>query len=173
MLFGHIFKNCSVGGDTDCYLEEYGYGYAETRYPCGAKAPARPNDHDAYRRVSTRCGYVTEAGYIDTGAYCMEHEVCHTWLWERLGHPYSTVVHASAHGIQLPLGAIPAEERVVQWFQTYANGGERRDDKLQAIYSAGLDLDALVDEWQGFVADVFGKWGWWRERQLPEPGVAG
>lgn len=68
--------------------------YLETVFPDGTRVPASPEDTDAYRATARRLGYGD-----DTWRQCLEHEVLHTLVAERvLFHAYSPTLWRVAHG---------------------------------------------------------------------------
>lgn len=159
MLFGHVFKNCSIGGDTEADgWPTYAVGYVETVFFDGSKAPARPHLTAHYRKTAERAGYGS-----NVGAYCMEHEIAHTFLAEALGQPYSPTIHDAAHGLPVDLAVVREEERYVKEFQRLVNTGEREDGKLSVLLEAGLDVDALAVKFGMLLTDIFGP-AWRAER---------
>lgn len=92
-------------------------GWAWTAFPDGSGYGAFPHDTDDYRDLAQRLGYGS-----DTMAYCWEHEVCHSFVCERIsGHP-SAILWALAHGRRHPDSTV-YEEALVQAFQGFLRGG--------------------------------------------------
>lgn len=77
-------------------------------------------------------GYAELLGYSGDDACwnaLVEHELLHSWLWQRLGRPYSEVLWAVAHGVnsgtdeRIPYHVQLLEESIVLSFQRYLNTG--------------------------------------------------
>lgn len=107
------FKNCRA----DIYEHAR---YMETVFADGTKVPAQAND-DAESVARAKA-----LGYDDTWPMSKDHELLHTQLAEAEGLPYSPVLHAVAHNIDLPAEVIHREECVVLFVQAHVNKERQR-----------------------------------------------
>ena len=151
MKVEHQFKNCLVYIDTEDMSGWHVPGFSRVYFPDGTYSDARPHTFDSYMQITEWAGYRQ-----NVGAYCVTHELAHTFCSEALGLPYSLVVWASAHKVPLFRGMISAEERAVQAFQRLAMTGERDDKALRTFTDNGIDLEALAAEWHALNERVFG-----------------
>lgn len=91
-------------------------GYTETVFADGTRVPARPQDTEEYRERAKSLGYGE-----DTAAMSREHEVMHSLLAERKGHPYSLALWAVAHALEADDPRLWSEESEVLRLQLLLN----------------------------------------------------
>jgi hypothetical protein len=171
--FSLPFAGCWIVGDPDdANAVHLGFapGWVETRYPDGTATDARPHLTDHYRLTARRAGYGTTAAAL--AAYCLEHEIAHTFLAEAQGQPHSPTLYDQAHR---PAGYtyspaeiadwIAPEERVVKAFQRYANTGVVSAALDPLLYASAGDraaaLDPLRAAWVTRITVAFGRLRWW------------
>ncbi len=150
MKVTHQLAHCNYYADTEDANGWHVPGYARITFEDGTFTTARPHTTSEYLSHTKRAGYNSEVG-----AFTVEHELAHAFIAEALGHPYSQVQWNDAHGVS-DRDVIVGEERLVRWFQRYANTGADHKGRLQPLLDAGLDLDALVGEWRMLARRVFG-----------------
>ena len=94
--------------------------YLETVFPDGTKVPAAPEDTDEARSLASDLGYGD-----DLWRMCLEHELLHTALLQRLGYEHSPtlweVAHGNSKGIPGKPWAMRGEEGLVLAYQTFKN----------------------------------------------------
>ena len=121
--------------------------YARVSFFDGAVCEARPHDTPAYDAFAATLGYAGPAWPDPGGAMSREHEVCHHFLAEVRGLPWSPALWAVAHGYELgadPLHqAIQEEEWLVTAFQALLNGLDPAPCLGWWLVNLGHDLDAL------------------------------
>lgn len=116
-------------------------GYVETVFPDGTKAPAAPEDNDAYRVTTARLGYT------DPWQQCLEHEIFHTWVAQKMGYEHSTILWNVAHGggKKWPEGGMQEEGYVTGW-QKFMRTYELDDMARGFLNRAGLDVDEAYEQ---------------------------
>jgi hypothetical protein len=119
-------------------------GRTVTAYPNGSKVVGEPEDNDAYREITARCGYCG-----DTAAQSREHEWSHSWLMFHLGYAVSPTLYRVAnpdHPGNPPDWWIPLEEGVILDFQHALNDPQFAAAGRRLWLPFGADLPALRAE---------------------------
>jgi hypothetical protein len=102
-----------------CQVAYTDYG-CRTTFLDGAFVDAIPHLTAHYHVISHRCGYGD-----DVLRYCREHEVCHSFLAERMDDATSDVLWDLAHDLPTPPQYAVTEEIAVQTFQRWLRANER------------------------------------------------
>lgn len=80
--------------------------YLETRFPDGHRAGAMRDCE------LNNAAYARHLGYRSCWSALVGHEAAHTFLAEKMGHPYSPTLHAVAHDYRA--GTAPYEARLYE-----------------------------------------------------------
>ena len=129
-----------------CAVERTEWGCV-TRFPDGAEVSAHPHpEMPHYHIIAHRCGYGD-----DLLSYCVEHEVAHAFVAERLRGGPSYVLLALAHGEPVEPGAALYEEMVAQQFQRWVRANERP-------ILGGADWDGLKSDFLRLVTKGHQPW---------------
>jgi hypothetical protein len=133
-----------------CRIEWRDWG-CETIFNDGARIGAHPHPADHhYHVVSHRCGYSD-----DLMRYRVEHEVCHSFLAERIlpfvgcdGGQASHVLWNLAHGRKPWPGFAVSEEALVQTFQAWLRANQ--EPIIGDVDWRGLKAEALglLEAWK-------------------------
>lgn len=125
--------------------------YVETLFPDGRCAGATRDGS-----VMANVDYARHLGYPDCWTALVAHEAAHTWLMERLGHPYSPTLRAVALGYApgtAPYEERLAEEALVLAFERFAGTGV----SLTVLEHPAIEtrLHRLLMEWRMFTGRLF------------------
>lgn len=123
---------------------DIGEDWIATHFPDGTSYGSEPQDTPEYYALAVRCGY----GGGKTGAwrYCVEHEIAHSLVAERIYHSPSRVIWGCAHGKYASMQDILHEEELCISLQAFARAGV-----LPGSSAPGFSWFKLRDDFLGLM----------------------